>query len=163
MLDDETYLAHAIRLSEQAAAQGRRPFGALVVRSDGVVVAEAGATATAERRDWTQHAEMAALRQASALLEWNALAECTLYASAEPCPMCASAVYWCNLRRVVFSVSAASIDALRRPYERAGGIAMSAHEIFARCPREIELVGPLLNDLGIRPHLSFWRNAPPEA
>ena len=76
---------------------------------------------------------MQALRAASAAMTWEALGSATIYASAEPCPMCAAAIYWCNIRRLVFCVSEPTMRALREPYERAAGIAMRCDEIFDRC------------------------------
>lgn len=78
---DETCLRRAISLAETAVAQGRRPFGAVVALASGAIVAEAGAIQATNTRDWTAHSEMQALRAASALLSWDELADCTLYAS----------------------------------------------------------------------------------
>ncbi len=157
---DKDFLRHAIALAEAAVAQGGRPFGALVVAEDGRVVAQAQAVPPVDPRDWTAHSEMEALRAASAILPWNALSRATLYASGEPCPMCAAATYWCNIRRVVFCVSEPAMRALRAPYERAAGIAMRCEEIFARCDRPVEVVGPLIEDEGLPVHRGFWPNAP---
>jgi tRNA(Arg) A34 adenosine deaminase TadA len=102
---------------------------------------------------------MQALRAASATMTWEALGRATIYASAEPCPMCAAAIYWCNVRRLVFCVSEPTMRALREPYERAAGIAMRCEEIFGRCSRRIEVLGPLLEEEGVKVHQLFWPNA----
>jgi tRNA(adenine34) deaminase len=159
-LRDEEFLRRAIGLAEAAVARGGRPFGALVVGGDGEIVAEAQAVPPADLRDWTAHSEMEALRAASAALPWEALGRATLYASGEPCPMCAAATYWCNIRRVVFCVSEPAMRMLRMPYERAAGIAMRCDEIFARCGRRVEVVGPLIEHEGLPVHRRFWPNAP---
>jgi tRNA(Arg) A34 adenosine deaminase TadA len=160
---DERLLRRAIALAEQAIARGGRPFGALVARRDGSVVAEGAAVAPAETRDWTAHSEMQALRAACAILPWNDLADCTLYASGEPCPMCAAALYWCNLPRLVFGLSEAGMRALRSRHVRAAGIEMSAREVLARAPRPIEIIGPALEDAARGAHERFWPNAPAQA
>jgi tRNA(Arg) A34 adenosine deaminase TadA len=156
---DKELLRRAIALSDAAAAQGNRPFGAVVTDGDGRIVAEAQSLPALDPRDWTAHSEMQALRAASAAMSWEALGRATIYASSEPCPMCAAAVYWCNIRRLVFSVSEPAMRALRAPYERAAGIEMRCEEIYARCDRRIEVVGPLLEDEGLAVHRRFWPSA----
>jgi tRNA(Arg) A34 adenosine deaminase TadA len=156
---DTVLLRRAVALSEAAVAAGGRPFGAVVVDGEGRVVAEAKGVPKVDPRDWTAHSEMMALREASAKLNWEELAHATIYASGEPCPMCAAAVYWCNVRRLVFCVSESAMRALRAPYERAAGITMRCEEIFARCDRKIDIVGPLLEDEGLRVHQKFWPSA----
>jgi tRNA(Arg) A34 adenosine deaminase TadA len=110
-------------------------------------------------RDWTTHPEMQALRAASAAMTWEALGSATIYASADPCPVCAAAIYWCNIRRLVFCVNEPTMRALREPYERAAGIAMRCDEIFDRCSRLIEVLGPLPEEVVSKVHQLFWPNA----
>lgn len=157
--DDTERLRRAIAIAEASVARGGRPFGAVVCDGDGRVVSEAGAVAPIDPRDWTAHSEMQALRAASAVMDWAALGHATIYASGEPCPMCAAAIYWCNVRRLVFCVSEPAMRDLRAPYERAAGITMRCDEIFARCGRKIEVVGPLLEEEGLPVHRQFWPNA----
>lgn len=156
---DEACLRRAIALADSAVAQGRRPFGALVARADGSIVAEAGATATTDTRDWTAHSEMQALRTASAALSWDELADCTLYASGEPCPMCAAALYWCNLSRLVFGLSEPVMRTLREKHVRAAGLPMGARDILGHSPRPIEVIGPKLEEAARLAHERFWPNA----
>jgi ribonuclease HI len=157
--EDEALLRRAIALSEAAVELGGRPFGAVVSDNAGRVVAEAKGVPNVEPRDWTAHSEMQALRAASAVMTWEELSRATLYASGEPCPMCAAAMYWCNIRRLVYCVSEPAMRALRAPYERAAGIAMRCEEIFARCDRRIEVTGPLMEKEGLAVHRRFWPNA----
>jgi ribonuclease HI len=157
--EDEALLRRAIALSEAAVKLGGRPFGAVVTDSTGRAVAEAKGLPSAEPRDWTAHSEMQALRAAAAVMTWEELSGATLYASGEPCPMCAAAMYWCNIRRLVYCVSEPAMRALRAPYERAAGIAMRCEEIYARCDRRIEVTGPLLEEEGLAVHRRFWPNA----
>jgi tRNA(Arg) A34 adenosine deaminase TadA len=156
---DKIYLRRAIALSEEAVAHGARPFGAVITDGEGQIVSEAGSVAPVDPRDWMAHSEMQALRAASASMSWEALGRATIYASGEPCPMCAAAIYWCNIRRLVFCVSEPAMRALREPYERAAGIAMRCEEIFARCGRQVEVIGPLIEEEGLPIHRQFWPNA----
>jgi tRNA(Arg) A34 adenosine deaminase TadA len=157
---DEDLIRRAIALSEAAILEGGRPFGAVIINGTGDIVAEAHAMASVDPRDWTAHSEMQALRKASVILTWDQLSRATIYASGEPCPMCAAAIYWCNIRRLVYCVSEPAMRALRAPYERAAGIAIRCEEIFDRCDRRVEIVGPLIEDEGLSVHRRFWQNAP---
>jgi tRNA(Arg) A34 adenosine deaminase TadA len=161
--DDERHLRRAIAIAAASVARGGRPFGALLVDAGGRVVAEGGATPTADRRDWTAHSEMTALRGACAALPWDELAGCTLYASGEPCPMCAAATYWCNVRRLVFGAGEPAVRELRRGFARAAGIEMGCREVLDRAPHPVEVVGPLLEAEALAPHAAFWPQAGADA
>jgi tRNA(adenine34) deaminase len=160
--DDATYLRQAIGLAEQAVAEGRRPFGSVVVAADGRVVAEASSTQGPDR-DWTAHSELSALREACKRLSWEELEGATLYASGEPCPMCAGALFWCNLRRLVFGLGEAGMREMRGRHPRGAGLLMGCREVLSRSPRPIEVVGPMLEDEARRAHEAFWKDAPDAA
>src|ERR1700743_3368109 len=87
--DDLKFLRQAIELAREARADGRHPFGALVVNERGEIVVTARNNAVRPKGDPTQHAEMLACAQAAKLLPEVELAKCTLYTSTEPCAMCA--------------------------------------------------------------------------
>jgi len=76
------------------------PFGAAIVK-DGKIIARAHNTVI-ESNDATAHAEINAIRQASKILNTNDLSDCILYTSAEPCPMCLSAIIWANIKTVYY-------------------------------------------------------------
>ena len=81
-------------------------FGAVIANGSGEVVAE-GSNHVIARFDPTWHAEMEAIRSASAKLKSPSLEGCVLYSSSEPCPMCLAAAYWANLDGIVFAATAA--------------------------------------------------------
>ncbi|GGE34272.1 tRNA-specific adenosine deaminase [Agaricicola taiwanensis] len=93
-------MALALEEAEAAAARGEVPVGAVVVL-DGEVVARAG-NRTREYSDPTAHAEMLALRQASALKGSERIGEADLWVTLEPCPMCAGAISFFRVRRLYF-------------------------------------------------------------
>jgi len=100
---DTSLLSKAIDLAATNVADGQRPFGALLARGEEIV---AQAANTAERsNDPTDHAEIAAIRTATRLLKSERLDCLTLYTSCEPCCMCASAIRWAGLGRVVFALA----------------------------------------------------------
>lgn len=99
---DEALLRRAIALADAHARAGEGgPFGAVIAR-DGVVVAE-GWNQVVAACDPTAHAEIVAIRRATAALGDFALRGCVIYASAEPCPMCLAAIHWARLDAVVFA------------------------------------------------------------
>lgn len=156
---DQTLLRRAFALAEQGVAGGGRPFGALVADAAGRIVVEATSIPSTAIRDWTAHSEMTALREASARLSWEELAGCTLFASGEPCPMCAAAVSWCNVGRLVFGMSTTAMSAFRAGHSRATGFDLSAREVLVRGPRPVVVVGPALEDEARTLHERFWRDA----
>lgn len=99
----ETHLREAIDLARASVAAGGGPFGALVVR-DGIVVGR-GENRVVPSGDPTAHAEVVAIRKAARLLGTHVLADCVLYASCEPCPMCLAAAHWARVRAVYFACS----------------------------------------------------------
>ena len=97
---DVDFMREALALARGAGVAGEVPVGAVVVR-DGAVIAR-GANAPISAHDPTAHAEIVALRAAAASLQSYRLADCTIYVTLEPCPMCAAAMAHARLARLVF-------------------------------------------------------------
>jgi tRNA(adenine34) deaminase len=91
----------ALAEAEAAAGQGEVPVGAVLVDSEGRVLAASGNRVETDR-DPTAHAEMLVLRAGAARLGAKRLAECDLYVTLEPCAMCAAAIALARLRRLYF-------------------------------------------------------------
>lgn len=106
---NETFLRRAIELARESVEAGGGPFGAVVVR-DGVIVGE-GTNRVVPGRDPTAHAEILALRAAATALSTHELSGCELYASSEPCPMCAAAAHWARIDALVFATDRADAAA----------------------------------------------------
>ncbi len=154
---DSLYLRRAIALSERARANGRHPFGALVIAPPGEVLAAAENRAIGPDCDATGHAELEAVRAASRHHSPEALAAATLYSSAEPCAMCAGAIYWSGIGRVVYGLSEARLLALTGSHSENPTLRLPCREVFARGQRVIEVIGPCLEDEAAAPHAGFWR------
>jgi tRNA(adenine34) deaminase len=114
-----------------AAARGEVPVGAIVVCPDGTVLARAGNRVEADR-DPSAHAEILAIRAAAAALGSPRLVGCDLYVSLEPCPMCAQAISFARIRRLVFGA-----------YDPKGGGVEHGARIFTApsCHHAPEVVG----------------------
>jgi len=154
--DNLRHLRRAIALASEAKARGKHPFGALVVGGDGEVLAEAINAFGWPDGDATGHAELVALREASRRIPPERLAQATLYSSAEPCAMCAGAVYWSGISRVVYALSEKRLLTLTGNHPENPTLALPCREIFARGQRRIEVIGPMLEDEAAAVHLGFW-------
>jgi tRNA(Arg) A34 adenosine deaminase TadA len=155
--DDLLYLRRAIALSARARANGRHPFAAIVVVAPGEVLAAAENRAVGPDCDATGHAELEAVRAASRHHGPAALANATLYSSAEPCAMCAGAIYWSGIGRVVYGLSEERLGALTGNHPENPTLRLPCREVFARGQRAIDVVGPLLEDEAAAAHAGFWR------
>ena len=153
---DALYLRRAIALSRIARERGNRPFGAVVAGADGRVLAEAWCD-TAETGDCTGHAETNALRRATPHHDRAQMAQATVYASGEPCVMCAGAIFWSNARRVVFGIDAESLRVFRGERHDQRDAELSCRDVFAAAPYPIEVIGPVLRDEAAAPHVGAWK------
>ncbi|MDD5818917.1 MAG: nucleoside deaminase [Bacteroidales bacterium] len=104
-MNDEYYMRMALREASLAAEEGEVPIGAVIVAGLGEkeqrVVAK-GHNMTERLSDPTAHAEMIALTGATEAIGGKYLNKCTLYVTVEPCPMCAAALNWAQIGRIVY-------------------------------------------------------------
>jgi tRNA(Arg) A34 adenosine deaminase TadA len=96
----ERNLRRSIEVAKSAREKGNHPFGAVLADENGEVLLEAENNVVTER-DITGHAETNLVREASKDYNQEDLLKCTLYASTEPCPMCAGAIYWSGIDREI--------------------------------------------------------------
>jgi tRNA(Arg) A34 adenosine deaminase TadA len=153
---DMALLRAAIALADESRRNGHHPFAAIVADEHGNVVASAGNNSMPPEGDPTQHAELVAAAKAARLLTPEALAKCTLYTSAEPCCMCAGAIYWCNIGRVVYALSEHRLLGLTGDHAENPTFSLPCREVFVRGQRHVDVVGPLLEDEAAGSHLGFW-------
>ena len=100
-MEKEYYMSLALELAKEAAESGEVPVGCVIVDSSGKVIGR-GRNKRKEKNDATAHAEMEAIREASAALgDWR-LDGCTLFVTLEPCPMCAGAIIMSRVPTLVF-------------------------------------------------------------
>ena len=97
---DQQYMRRALDEAQSAAREGEIPVGAVVVCRDRIIARAHNLTETLH--DVTAHAEMQAITAAANLLGGKYLTECTLYVTLEPCTMCAGAIGWAQIPRLVF-------------------------------------------------------------
>ncbi|MDR2883426.1 MAG: nucleoside deaminase [Alistipes sp.] len=102
---DEKYMREALKEAAAALERGEVPIGAVVVETARGRIIGRGHNLTETLTDATAHAEMQAITAASAALGGKYLDGCTLYVTVEPCPMCAGAMAWAQLGRLVYGAA----------------------------------------------------------
>ncbi len=124
-------MQQALDEARAAAALGEIPVGAVVVGPDGAILARAG-NRTEQLRDPTAHAEILALRAASARRGSPRLPNCNLVVTLEPCPMCAHAISLFRIRRLIFGA-----------YDPKGGGVDHGARVFdaSSCHHRPEIIG----------------------
>ena len=110
-MNDMSYNEKAMKMAIEESKKGIEtnykdggPFGAAIMKN-GKVISSAHNTVIANN-DCTAHAEINAIREASKILNTYDLSDCILYTSAEPCPMCLSAIIWANIKEVYYANTA---------------------------------------------------------
>ncbi len=155
---DGRYLRKAIVWSHAARRRGNRPFGAVVVSEAGEVLAEAYCN-TSETGDCTGHAETNAVRMLGARkIGRDELAKATLYSSAEPCVMCAGAIFWSAIGRVVYGIDAERLRVFRGERAEQRDAQLSCRDVFRASPHKIECIGPALVDEASAAHIGAWKD-----
>lgn len=152
--DDIAHLRDAIAVAWSARRNGNHPFGAVLVGPQGEVLVRAENTVVTGP-DLTGHAETNLVRLASVRVPLATLSACTLYASTEPCVMCAAAIHWAGIGRLVYALSAAALYELVGPSPDA--LLLPCREVFARSARPMAVAGPALVDEARAVHDGFWR------
>jgi len=152
---DLQHLRTAIELAAHARSNGNHPFGSLLVDADGSVVLEAENTVLTEN-DCTAHAELNLVRAASRRFGPELLRRSTLYTSTEPCAMCAGAIFWAGVGRVVFALSSETLGTIVHDESGDWTLSVSCRDVFARGGRATDVSGPLLEAEGRVVHDGFW-------
>ena len=145
---DLDLLKRAFAVAARARENGNHPFGAVLAGPNNEILLEAENTVETEN-NITAHAELNLVRLASAEYDTHSLSLCTLYASTEPCPMCAGAIFWSGIGRVVYGVSERGL------YHLVGEdseevLMLPCREVLSHGARPIEVLGPMLEEEGLK-------------
>jgi len=142
MLDDEYFMRQALQEAQRAFEKEEVPVGAVIV-ADQRIIARAH-NLTEMLNDVTAHAEMQAVTAAANVLGGKYLTDCTLYVTVEPCPMCAGALRWAQITRVVYGA----------PDEKRGYSRVSSHLLH---PKTAVTAGVLADECAGLMKLFFTR------
>jgi tRNA(Arg) A34 adenosine deaminase TadA len=154
-LDDEAYLRKSFDVARRALSRGNHPFGALLVSDEARLLLECE-NGLLPDHDMTAHAERLLATAASKRYDPVFLRRCTMYASAEPCAMCAGAVYWAGIGRVVYALSERRLKAIIGDHVENPTLDLPCRAVFAAGQRLVEVVGPLLEEEAAALHIGMW-------
>lgn len=154
---DRRHLDRCVELAREARDRGDHPFGSVVVAADGRSVE--GSNTVVTERNVIGHAETAAVRRAGELLSRAELAGSTLYTSAEPCVMCAGAIHWAGIGRVVSALSEPQLAALVSHQEGAATLNIPSREVFERAGAAVVSLGPVEVPGAAEVHAGAWDQA----
>lgn len=153
---DIQHLRRAIAIAQSARDHGNHPFGAILVDGRGKVLLEAE-NSVVTGRDVTGHAETNLARLASSRYSADELAGFTLYTSTEPCAMCAGAIHWSRIGRVVYALSEEDLYAIVG--QSPEHLLLPCREVFSHSAQSMVVEGPCAElDAEARAvHAGFWR------
>jgi tRNA(Arg) A34 adenosine deaminase TadA len=153
---DEHFLRRSFDVARRAITHGNHPFGAILVDRNRNVLIEAE-NGYMPACDGTAHAERLLATQACTTLSPDVLRTATLYSSAEPCAMCAGAIYWAGIGRVVYGLSEHRLRGVTGNHPENPTLDLPCREVFNSGQRAIEVVGPLLEDEAEALHAGVWK------
>lgn len=154
---DLELLQRAIEVAKRSRNNGNHPFGALLAGPDGNILLEAENSVVTER-DCTGHAETNLMRLASRQYEPEFLEQCSLYSSTEPCAMCAGAIYWGGVGRLVFALSETDLYEIVSSDPRNMTLVLPSRNVLAHGQRKIIVEGPFDIPEAKTVHMGFWSN-----
>jgi tRNA(Arg) A34 adenosine deaminase TadA len=149
------FLRRSFAVARRARDRGNHPFGAILVSAAGEVLIETE-NAFLPDRDMTGHAERLLATQASKQFGRDVLSSATLYSSAEPCAMCAGAVYWAGIGRVVYGLAERRLKELTGNHRENPTLDLPCRTVFASGQRKVEVIGPLLEEEAAVLHTGAW-------
>ena len=155
-LDHVAFVRRAIAESRAAREAGQHPFASILVGPDGEVLMTQH-NAFMPDHDMTGHAERVLMTRASTTYSRDFLKGCTIYSSGEPCAMCSGAIYWAGLKRLVYGMSELQIKALTGNHPENPTLDLPCRTVFASGHREIEVIGPMLEDEAAAVHEGAWK------
>ena len=154
---DEMLLRRAFDVARRSRAAGDHPFGCVLADGEGRVLMEQGNGYKSEGGDRTAHAERLIASRAARACDLSLLARCTLYTSAEPCVMCAGAIYWAGIGRVVYGQTEKALKDETGAHEENPTLDLPCALVFAAGQRPTEVVGPRLEDEAAQLQADFWK------
>lgn len=153
---DLSLLRRTFALASEARQLGGAPYGALVADAAGNVIDEQRNVSGLPGGDPTRHAELVASANAWKALDYAGMNTATLYASTEPCSMCAGAAYWTSIGRVVYGMSNRRLFEFTGDNPQQASFALPCREILTHGQRPVTVIGPLLEDEAARAHEGYW-------
>jgi len=139
------FIYKALEVAERSMRKGNLPFGCILVDELGAIIEE-GENTVISSSDNIAHCEINLVHQLAGKYGWEYLNQCAVFASTEPCAMCAAAIYWSGIGKLVYGLSK------ERYHEVAGTdnpnyiLNLHADELLAKGGRKMEIIGPLIEE-----------------
>ncbi len=152
---DEHFLRRAFDVARRATSHGNHPFGAILVDQNRNVLIETE-NGYMPSHDGTAHAERLLATRACTGLSPAVLSKATLYSSAEPCAMCAGAIYWAGIGRLVYGLSEERLRAITGNHPENPTLNLPCRTVLESGQRPTKIVGPLLQDEAAALHENIW-------
>ena len=153
---DENFLRRSFEVARRSMTHGNHPFGAILVDEHDNVLIEAE-NGFMPDHDGTAHAERLLATNACRTLSAEVRSKATLYSSAEPCAMCAGAIYWAGIGRVVYGQTEKALKAQTGAHEENPTLDLPCEIVFKAGQRPTEVVGPLLEEEAAALQADFWK------
>jgi tRNA(Arg) A34 adenosine deaminase TadA len=153
---DEHFLRRSFDVARRAVTHGNHPFGAILVDRDRKVLIETE-NGYMPAHDGTAHAERLLATLACTTLSPDILKHATLYSSAEPCAMCAGAIYWAGIGRLVYGLSEHRLRAVTGNHPENPTLDLPCRKVFESGQRSTEVIGPMLEDEADAVHAGAWQ------
>lgn len=153
---DQHFLRRSFDVARRAMRNGNHPFGAILVDRNRRVLLEAE-NGYMPAHDSTAHAERLLATLACTTLDAETLRGATLYSSAEPCAMCAGAIYWAGIGRLVYGLGEHRLRAMTGDHPENPTLDLPCRKVFDSGQRPTEVVGPLLEDEAEALHAGVWQ------
>jgi tRNA(Arg) A34 adenosine deaminase TadA len=155
-MNDEHFLRRSFEVARRSMTHGNHPFGAILVDDGGKVLLEVE-NGYMPAHDGTAHAERLLATEACRTLPAEVLAKATMYSSAEPCAMCAGAIYWAGIGRLVYGLSEHRLRDYTGNHPENPTLDLPCRAVFASGQRPTEVIGPLLEDEAGAMHDGVWK------
>jgi tRNA(Arg) A34 adenosine deaminase TadA len=153
---DAHFLRRSFDVARRSMHNGNHPFGAILVDKNGNVLIECENGYMPEH-DGTAHAERLLATEACRALAAEVRASATIYSSAEPCAMCAGAIYWARIGRLVYGLSEHRLRTLTGNHPENPTLDLPCRAVFESGRRPTEVVGPFLEDEAAALHEGVWK------
>ena len=155
---DEALLREAFAAAKAARDGGDHPFGSVLADKEGKLIRRQGNGYSSEGGDRTAHAERLLASWAAKNMSLEELQGATLYTSAEPCAMCAGAIYWAGIGRVVYGQTERGLKEQTGAHEENPTLDLPCEIVFQAGQRPTEVVGPMLEDEAAALQADFWKD-----
>lgn len=152
-------LKRVIQICFESREQGNHPFGCLLADAEGNILMEQGNAEADQNGDCTAHAETMLVRRASQKYSKEEMRNFTMYNCGDPCAMCAGAIYWSNLGRLVYIGRESELKKVTGDDIRNPTLDLPSRVVFSRGQKSIEVLGPFLElepEL-MKVHENYWK------